>query len=129
MPQGSRKPRVVLIPRPVKMGKVSILAAFVAPPVAFGAGIALLKENTVSCLRASPVSKVSPWVKSRWNRLIAVGAVKRSRKSWAWSLVGAGADGAEVVEVDGRPWGKAWTEPKAAMARMTSLVKLIIADD
>ena len=59
---------------------------------------------------------------------MAVGAVKRSRKSWAWSLVGAGADGAEVVEVDGTPWGKAWTKPKAEMTRMTSLVKLIIVD-
>lgn len=75
------------MPRPVRMGKVSILAAFVAPPFALGAGVALLKEKTTSFLRASPVSRVSPWTRRRWKRLMAVGAVKRSRNSVSWLAV------------------------------------------
>ena len=68
MPQGFMKATVVLIPRSARIGKVSMFADFNAPPLAPGAGSALLKEKTVRALRASPVRRDWPWTSRRWKR-------------------------------------------------------------
>ena len=82
------------------MGKVSMLAAFVAPPFAPALGFASLKLKTVRERRVSPERSDSPFaVRRRWKRLIAVGAVKRSRKRAAFfsaSSVEAGGAGVAV---------------------------------
>lgn len=83
-----------------------------APPLAPAAGVASLKSKTVSFLNASPVSRLSPETRSLWKRLIAVGAVKRSRKRAKLSAGGAGVG----VALGWAAWGfgRAWTEATAA---------------
>lgn len=136
------------MPSPVRMGKLSMFADLVAPPVAPVAGTALLKEKTVRARRASPVRSVVPWERRRWKRFMAVGAVRRSRNRAAWSAVDAegraedvavdgtggrtefvvddGAGGRAVVTNDdddgnGVFCGKACTEDNPARARSTTL--------
>lgn len=62
-------------------GRRRLTAAFEAPPLAPGAGVALLKEKTIAFFSASPVKSDCPDVRRRWNRLIADGAEDRSRNS------------------------------------------------
>lgn len=62
------------------LGESGLTAALVAPPRAPFAGLAPLKSKTMRLRRASPESRDCPFaVRRRWNRLIAVGAVKRSK--------------------------------------------------
>jgi hypothetical protein len=95
MPQGPRKPTVVEMSWPMRIGKVSILAALIAPPLAPGAFFALLKSKVTKGLRTSTESSSgdSPFVvRRRWKRLIDVGAEKRSLKRLV--LLGTAAAGA-----------------------------------
>jgi len=63
----------------------------------------LSKVKTTIFLKASPVKRVCPWVRSLWKRLIAVGAVKRSSKRASWLAVAAGG-ATEVALAAGTDW-------------------------
>jgi len=70
---------------------LKLTADRVAPPLAPAAGVAPLKSKTTSFFKASPVMRLSPETRSRWKRLIAVGALKRSRNKSGFPGVAGGA--------------------------------------
>jgi hypothetical protein len=103
MPQGSTKPRVVEIPRPVRMGKLPMLAETATPPLGEASVLAGgEKGKTICFFRSSPVSSVlpsPPSVRSFWNRGIA--AREASSAALMAFLVAAGAAGAAAEDAVG----------------------------